>query len=104
MSATWLLHGLGFALLTAAVYDVRPQQLLPLIFSNTTSFLVSLLVFLVPAGLGVRESVVMFTLQGLLPAEISALGALIGRLALVIAELLGVLVGSWLGLRERLCE
>jgi hypothetical protein len=104
MCATWLLHGLAFSLLTASAYDVRPEQLVPLVFSNTSSFLVSLLLFFVPAGLGVRESVVMFTLEDILPAGMSALGAVFGRLALVIAELLGALMGSLLGIRERLCK
>ena len=104
MCFTWLLYGLGFALLTRAIFDVGPEHLASLVFSTTTSFLVSLLMFFVPAGLGVRESVLIFTLEGLLPDAIITLGALLSRVVLIIAEVLGALAGSWMGLRERLCK
>jgi len=58
----------------------------------------------VPAGLGVRESVVILTLQGVLPDAIVALLALLNRLVLIVAEVMGALLGSGIALRERLCK
>jgi len=104
MCLTWLLFGLGFVFLARAVHPIVVGQVGPLIFSTTTSFLVSLLMFFVPAGLGVRESVVILTLQGVLPDAIVALLALLNRLVLIIAEVLGALLGSGIALRERLCK
>jgi len=104
MCLTWLLFGLGFVFLARAVHPITVGQVGPLIFSTTTSFLVSLLMFFVPAGLGVRESVVILTLQGVLPDAIVALLALLNRLVLIVAEVMGALLGSGIALRERLCK
>ena len=104
MCLTWLLYGLGFVFLARAVYPIEMIQVGPLVFSTTTSFLVSLLMFFVPAGLGVRESVVILTLEGILPVGIVTLIALLNRLILIIAEVLGALLGSGIALRERLCK
>ena len=102
MCFNWLLYGVGFALLIHSLYDIAPRQVGTIVFSTTTSFLVSLLMFFVPAGIGVRESVMIYTLERTLPAAIVTVSALASRAVLLLAELLGALVGSWMSLRSRL--
>ena len=97
MCLTWLIFGLGFALQVRTLDTAVSWAQLPmLLFSVTASFLVSLLTFIVPAGLTIRESVVLFTLGHLLTAPIALAAAVLGRLVLLSAELLGAAAAaSW---------
>ena len=104
MCFTWVLYGLGFALLIRSLYDVRLDQVSTLVFSTTTSFLVSLMMFFIPGGISVREGVVIYTLENVLPDVIVTVGALLSRLVLLLAEAIGALVGSWMSYRRRLCK
>ena len=102
MCFTWLLYGVSFSLLVKSFYDIAPGEIGNVVFSTTTSFLVSLLMFFVPAGIGVRESVVIYMLEPTLPAAIVTVSALSSRATLLLAELLGALMGSWMSVRRRL--
>ena len=99
MCLGWVIAGLGFAVLLGAVTSLTLSQFTAVIFATTTSYLASLLVFFVPGGIGVRESVLIFTLAGVLPEAIVALSAVFYRVVVIGAELLGALAG--LGLRAR---
>lgn len=99
MCLVWGLFGLGFAVLLQSLTALTPSQLVAAIFATTTSYLAGLIVFFVPGGIGVRESVLIFSLAGVLPEAIVALSSILSRAVLIGAELLGALTG--LGLRGR---
>ena len=101
MSVSWVLYGLGFAALLQGLHGIELSQLGLVVFSTTSSSLVSLLLFVVPGGLAVRESVVIFVLEGFLPDLVVTAGALAGRAVLLICELLGALIGAVMGIRRR---
>ena len=94
MCLTWVLYGLGFSVLLRSVYHIQPDQVIAALFSTTASFLTSLLMFFVPAGLGVREGVVIYTLGSAMPEAVVTIGALLSRLVLIMAEISSVVVGA----------
>lgn len=102
MCANWILYGLGYALLMHALYPVRLDQVWTVVFSTTASFLVSLVMFFVPAGLAVREGVMLYTLGRVLPEVTVTAGALLSRLVLLVAEVLAALVASAEGIWRQL--
>lgn len=100
MCLGWIIYGLGFAVLLRSMTYIPLDTLSPVIFSTTSSYLVSLLIFFVPAGIGVREGVLIYTLSGVLPEVAVSLSSVLSRIVVIIAELLGVLLGLFLrGLR-----
>jgi uncharacterized membrane protein YbhN (UPF0104 family) len=101
MCATWVLFGLGLAVLLEAVQSLSGAQFLVAIFATTTSFLASLLVFFVPAGIGVRESVLILALGNALPEATVTAGTLLSRVILILAEIGGALIGLAMGWRRR---
>jgi len=104
MCFTWVLYGLGFSVLLRSVYHIQPGQVMAVLFSTTASFLTSLLMFFVPAGLGIREGVVIYTLGAAMPEAIVTIGVLLSRLVLILAEISGALAGSWMYYKGRLCK
>jgi len=83
---SWLLFGLSYALTTRALYVVDIEYLPIAIFVLSMSFVVSLLTPFVPAGLGVREGVMIYALVSLLPGDVAALVAVASRVSLVLSE------------------
>ena len=95
MGLTWIIYGLGFALLVRAIDPAITSGDAPmLIFGVTSSYLVSLLMFFVPAGLAIREGVVLLTLEHTLTPTVALAAAVLSRLVLLAAELLGAAVGA----------
>ncbi len=92
MFLTWLLWGVGFCSLVAALYPVRSAQVPTFIFTLAASFVFSLLIIFVPTGIGVRESAMTFLLSTALPPSIAALTAILTRLVLVVGEVIGFVV------------
>jgi uncharacterized membrane protein YbhN (UPF0104 family) len=99
-----LTYGVGFAILLTALQPIDAQQFVAAIFSTSISWVLSLLVFFVPGGLGVRESVIIYTLGNVLPESIAVMGALTSRAILILAELSGALIGVWMWRRHTLCK
>lgn len=98
MCLIFIVYCLGSAVVLYALAPLSASQFSEAIFATAASYLASLLAFFVPSGIGVRESVLIFTLTGVLPEIIVVLGAVISRVVLICAELLGGLLG--LGLRD----
>jgi glycosyltransferase 2 family protein len=95
MAFTWIIYGLGFALLVRAIDPaITPGDAPMLIFGVTSSYLASLLMFFVPAGLAIREGVVLLTLEHTLTPPVALAAAVLSRLVLLAAELLGAAVGA----------
>jgi hypothetical protein len=101
MCITFVLYGAGFAVLLGAASELTLDGLAAAIFSTSSSSAISLIMFFVPAGLSVRESVIIYTLEGVFPEAMVTVGALVSRGVLVVAEVVGSLVGSWLALSGR---
>jgi hypothetical protein len=87
-----------------ALQTIDAHQFVAAIFSTSISWVLSLLVFFVPGGLGVRESVIIYTLGNVLPESIAVMGALTSRAILILAELSGALIGVWMWRRHPLCK
>ena len=104
MCANWLLTGLGYVVVMRSIHPVGFDQVLPVISSTTTSFIVSLILFFIPAGLSVREGVIIYMLEGVFPAAIVGVGTIVSRVVLLLAELMGVGVGLLLWRRDKLCK
>jgi len=66
------------------------------IFASTASYLVSLLAFFVPGGIGVRESVLIFILASVLQRHLWRQCRAV-PVVVILAELLGGLIGLGLG-------
>ncbi|MBN1399609.1 MAG: flippase-like domain-containing protein [Anaerolineae bacterium] len=101
-SANWVLYGWAVVLLFQALHPLNGHQIVPILFATTSSSLVSLILFVVPGGIAVRESVIIFVLEGLLPSSIVTLGALLSRITLLLAELLGASIGTWMSRAPRI--
>lgn len=101
MCFTFVLYGVGFSVLLGTAKALTLEGLTAAIFSTSSSLAVSLMMFFVPAGLSVRESVIIYTLEGVFPEAVVTVGALLSRGVLVAAEVAGALGGSWLALGGR---
>ena len=99
MCLTWAAYGLGLAALLEALQAGAADDVSPILFATTASSLVSLLLFVIPGGISVREGVVIYVLEGLLPDIVVTVGALLSRVVLIVAELLGAFLGGWLARR-----
>lgn len=86
---SWLLGGLTFILFVSAIVDVAPGAVIPLIGVNTLSFVAGYVVLIAPAGLGVREAAMTELLGPFMPAYVAAVLAVLSRLWLIAAELIG---------------
>lgn len=86
---SWLLYGVAFWLFVAALVDLPIGALLPLAGVNALSFLAGYIVFVVPAGLGVREAAMTALLGPLVPAYVGVVIAASSRLWTIAAELIG---------------
>lgn len=101
MCFTFVLYGAGFSVLLGTATALTLDGLAAAVFSTSSSLAVSLMMFFVPAGLSVRESVLIYTLEGVFPEAGVTVSALVSRGVLVAAEVVGALVGSWLALGGR---
>jgi hypothetical protein len=88
--AGWMLFGLAFWCLGAALVPLSTSSLGLFIFTLASSVLLGLAVLFVPGGLGVRESIMVYVLSvaGLTPA-MAVVTAALSRLSVLLAELAG---------------
>ena len=99
LTLSWLLFGVAFGYLARAFQPLTVADWLLSIYALVTSFLVSLIALFVPAGLGVRESIMTATLGDSLPGGLSVVVALLSRLSLTASELVAfVLARLWLSI------
>jgi glycosyltransferase involved in cell wall biosynthesis/uncharacterized membrane protein YbhN (UPF0104 family) len=84
---TYVVTGLASWLMLTATVGVERASVWQLVPANAASYLAGY-VSLVPAGLGVRESVLTVLLQPLLPVGSAAVGAVVLRIGTTLAELL----------------
>lgn len=95
---SWVLYGLAFFLFISSLAAIPLGALPALTAANALSFLAGYFAFL-PAGIGVREAAMTVLLDPVLPSGIAAILAVVSRLWMIAAELLGALL-AWLANRR----
>jgi hypothetical protein len=88
MIVGWVLNGLAFGCILNALHPLAPADWPAALGSLAISLLVGLLVIPAPAGLGVREAMITYTLQGKISPSLSSLAAILSRLAMTASEVL----------------
>ena len=86
----WTLLGAGFLLYVDAVYPVPIHYLVYLAGSFALATTIGILAVFAPAGLGVREGVLMLALSAIMPQGMAAVVTLGARLWMSLGELLAV--------------
>lgn len=86
----WCLYGIAFHLLVIAVFGDAPGRTLDYITVFAASYVVGYLFLLLPAGIGVREAIVIESLPrfGLMAAAPAAIITAISRLWLTVLEVI----------------
>lgn len=83
-----LVHGLSLYVLLGAMADLAPGSFLTVTAAYFGASIAGLLVLIAPAGLGVREGLVVLFLGGLAPGPVLASAVLLMRMVYSITELI----------------
>lgn len=94
-SVALFFFGLGNYLTMSALFGTDLQLMWQLIGVFVLAFVAGYLSIITPAGLGVREGIVIFALSKIVPNGLAALAALFTRLVLIVSEVLFIFL-SWL--------
>lgn len=89
---SWIADGIAFYFFADALLPVEPRHLIPFIGIHAFSFVAGYVVFVAPAGAGVREVTMTTLLRSALPTGAAAVMAVLARLWTIAAELLGTVV------------
>jgi glycosyltransferase 2 family protein len=100
-AAYWAVTGLAFAALVASAYRLSPGDVPLLVAAYAAAYAVGFLSLLTPAGLGVREGVLVVALSPVLPAGPALVVALVSRVWMMVAELAGAGVAQLVAGRHR---
>jgi len=84
--------GLGNYFVISSVVYLTPKLFLELIGVFDFAFVVGYLSVITPAGFGVREGIMIYSLARIIPAGVAAFGALFSRFILICSELLFILL------------
>lgn len=84
---TWVLSGFGFSLFVQSLTPSADGRTIPLITIYAASWLIGLLAFVVPAGVGVREGTMTVLLAVMMPHPTAAVIAIAARLWVTTLEL-----------------
>jgi len=90
----WISLSGGFALLAASLAPVGARDAVAVATSFPVAWIVGLLAFVAPGGLGVREGVLAALLSGLLPGGMAVVVALASRVWITAVELVCAAVAS----------
>lgn len=86
--ASWLIFGVSYWLLGVSFITIPISYLPKFIFVLTSSFIIGLAIVIIPGGIGVRESIMVYLLTSMsIPSSIAVLIATLSRITLVISEL-----------------
>jgi glycosyltransferase 2 family protein len=88
-AAYWLLTGLAFAVFVRSLYPLPAGDVPLAAAAYAAAYAAGFLSLLTPAGLGVREGVLVVALAPVLPAGPALVVALLSRLWMMLAELAG---------------
>ena len=85
----WAVTGLAFAALVASLYPLAPGDVPVVVAAYAAAYAAGFLALLTPAGLGVREGVLVVALAPVLPAGPALVVALLSRVWMMLVELAG---------------
>jgi glycosyltransferase 2 family protein len=85
----WAVTGLAFAALVASLYPLDPADVPVVVAAYAAAYAAGFLALLTPAGLGVREGVLVVALAPVLPAGPALVVALLSRVWMMLVELAG---------------
>ena len=85
--ANFMIFGISFFLFINSIYDVSFSYFLFLTGTTAAAGLIGLFAIFVPAGLGVREGVMVFTLSFIIPPAFAGIIALTSRIWLTLGEI-----------------
>ena len=88
----WAVTGLAFAALVASLYPLAPGDVPVVVAAYAAAYAAGFLALLTPAGLGIREGVLVVALAPVLPAGPALVVALLSRLWMMLVELAGAAV------------
>jgi uncharacterized membrane protein YbhN (UPF0104 family) len=88
-AAYWAVTGLAFAALVASAYRLPVGDVPLVVAAYAAAYAIGFLSLLTPAGLGVREGVLVVALAPVLPAGPALVVALVSRAWTMVAELAG---------------
>ena len=99
-AAYWAVTGVAFAALVASLYPLAATDVPVVVAAYAAAYAVGFLALLTPAGLGVREGVLVVALAPVLPAGPALVVALISRLWMMLVELAGAAVAHLIARRS----
>jgi hypothetical protein len=88
----WAVTGLAFAALVASLYPLAPGDVPVVVAAFAAAYAAGFLALLTPAGLGVREGVLVVALAPVLPAGPALVVALLSRVWMMLVELAGAAI------------
>ena len=88
----WVVTGLAFAALVAALHPLAAGDVPLVMAAYAAAYAAGFLALLTPAGLGVREGVLVVALAPVLPAGPALVVALVSRVWMMLVELAGAAV------------
>ena len=101
--ASWLLLGAAvYSLAQGLGLPVVAADLLPLLAAMSLSWLAGLLALVVPAGMGVREGVMLWLLKPLVAVQTALLLPIVARVLLLVVDLLLAVVALFFGWRRQI--
>jgi hypothetical protein len=99
-AAYWAVTGLAFAALVAALYPLAAADVPLVMAAYAAAYAAGFLTLLTPAGLGVREGVLVIALAPILPAGPALVVALVSRVWMMLVELAGAAVAHLVARRR----
>jgi hypothetical protein len=88
-AAYWVVTGLAFAALVASLHPLAAADVPLVVAAYAAAYAAGFLALVTPAGLGVREGVLVVALAPVLPAGPALVVALVSRVWMMLAELAG---------------
>jgi glycosyltransferase 2 family protein len=102
--AYWAVTGLAFAALVASLHPLAAADVPLVVAAYAAAYAAGFLALLTPAGLGVREGVLVVALTPVLPAGPALVVALVSRVWMMLAELAGAGIAHLAARRRRPTE
>jgi hypothetical protein len=96
----WVVTGLAFAALMAALHPLAVADVPLVMAAFAAAYAAGFLALLTPAGLGVREGVLVVALAPVLPAGPALVVALVSRVWMMLVELAGAAVAHLVARRR----
>jgi glycosyltransferase 2 family protein len=92
----WVIQSISFFFLVKAVFDVPLSFFIPITAIFTLSWVLAFLSFISPAGIGIREGLLVLFLQSIVPLEIAIILSILSRLLIIASEILFATISLYL--------